>query len=153
MKKCIFIVATLFAVIVVACSETSDMLLSYQNTLQVGVYSRHTKNDTTLVNFVAYGEGRSDSLLYNMETVGEIFLNLNMHADSVRFILQTQSLQDEMFVRYSKSLEPVSASGGITMNLHVDSISTTHVFIDSVAVSHPAVKYNESLENVKIFVY
>ena len=142
---------------VVACigfsrCSNDDMLLSYQNTLQVGFYSSHTHNDTTLTSVQAYGVG-NDSLLYDVDEIGELYLNLNMNADSTTFVIRTQTLQDELFVAYSKSLTPVSGSGGITMELRVDSISHTNVFIDSVSVVKAWVNYNESYENVQIFVY
>lgn len=136
-----------------ACNNGDDMLLSYQHTVQIGLYSRSTHNDTTLTQVQIYGVGREDSLLYDEESVSSLFLNLNMNEDSTKYVFKTQTLQDELFFTYTKHLSPVSGSGGITMELTLDSVGYTSVFIDSVAVSYSEINYNESRENVQIFVY
>lgn len=128
------------------------MLLSYQNTVQVGIYSRHTLNDTVLTYVSAYGIGREDSLLYDTADVSTLFLNLNMKSDSTSFIVKSQTLQDRISFYYRKHVEPVSGSGGITMEFNIDSIAIVGGFIDSAAITYSGVNYNESLENVKIFV-
>lgn len=151
--KTLTIVASLIiAILSTRCAE-EDMLLSYQHTLQVGLYSMHTHKDTSLTNVQIYGIGREDSLLYDEPAVSALFLNLNMNTDSTKYVFKTQTLQDELTITYDKHLTPVSGSGGITMELHVNSIAHTQVFIDSVAIVNRNIKYNESLENVKIFVY
>lgn len=141
------------AFIIVGCNNTDDMLLSYQHTVQVGLYSRSTHNDTTLTSVQVYGIGREDSLLYDVESVSSLFLNMNMNADNTQYVFKTQTLQDELFFSYRKRLSPVSGSGGITMELTLDSVGHTSVFVDSVAITYAEVNYNESRENVQIFVY
>ncbi len=134
-----------------ACNSADSALLSYQHTVQVGLYSCHTQNDTTLTNVQVRGVG-VDSLLYDEEELGEFFLNINMNADETQFILRTQTLQDEMTIRYTKSLESVGGSG-IAMELRIDSIGNTNTFIDSVSIVNKYIRYNESSENVQIFIY
>jgi len=134
---------------IAACSNGDDILLSYQHTMQIGFYSRYTKNDTTLTSIKAWGVGREDSLLYDgSQSLHELFLNLNMKENRTQFVICSQMLRDEIDVRYSTSLQPVSGSGGITMEIHIDSVNHTNVFMDSVSI-----KYNESTQNVQIFVY
>lgn len=139
--------------IVVGCAE-EDMLLSYQNTLQVGFYSTRTKADTVLTKVSVHGIG-SDSLLYDEVTASELYLNLNMHSDTSAFVIRTQTLEDQIFVTYRRSLKPVSGSGGVTMEMRIDSVSHSGSsgFIDSVSIVNRGVKYNEGFENVQIFVY
>lgn len=144
--------AAVAATLVTACNG-DDMLLSYQHTVQIGIYSTHTHADTVLTQVQIYGIGREDSLLYDEPSLSAAFLNLNLKRDTTEYIFRTQTLQDNLFFRYRKSLEPVSGSGGLTINLRIDSVGYTNTFIDSVAIVHPEVNYNESLENVKIFVY
>ena len=144
--------AAMAATFITACNG-DDMLLSYQHTVQIGIYSTHTHADTVLTQVQIYGVGREDSLLYDAETLSDAFLNLNLKRDTTEYIFRTQTLQDNLFIRYRKSLEPVSGSGGLTINLHIDSIGYTNTFIDSIAIVRPGVNYNESLENVQIFVY
>lgn len=136
-----------------ACNE-EDMLLSYQNTLQVGFYSTRTHADTILTNVSARGLG-SDSLLYDEVTANGLYLNLNMHSDSTSFVIRTQTLEDQLHITYHRSLKPVSGAGGITMEMYIDSVSHsgTSGFIDSVAIVNHGVNYNEGFENVQIFVY
>ena len=152
-QKNIFLSFLFVAFIIVGCNNTDDMLLSYQHTVQVGLYSRSTHNDTTLTSVQVYGIGREDSLLYDVESVSSLFLNMNMNADNTQYVFKTQTLQDELFFSYRKRLSPVSGSGGITMELTLDSVGHTSVFVDSVAITYAEVNYNESRENVQIFVY
>ncbi len=152
-QKNILLSLLFIACAIVGCNNTDDMLLSYQHTVQVGLYSRSTHNDTILTDVQVYGIGREDTLLYDVESVTALFLNLNMNADSTKYVFRTQTLQDELFFSYSKRLTPVSGSGGITMELTLDSVGHTSVFIDSVAITYADINYNESIENVQIFVY
>lgn len=136
-----------------SCNNEDDVQLSYQHTVQVGLYSMHTHNDTTLTEVQIYGVGRADSLLYDEESAGSLFLNMRMAHDTTEFVFRTQTLEDDLFFRYSRRLEPVSGTAGIAMEITLDSVGHTNTFIDSVAIVYNKVKYNESRENVQIFVY
>ncbi len=143
---------SLAALVVVACNE-DDMLLSYQHTAQVGVYSMRTGDDTVLVNVDVTGIGRTDTL-YTAESTAELYLNLNLSSDTTGFRVCTQgTLVDELTFFYQKSLKPVSGSSGIAAEIHIDSVSYTSVFIDSVSIVEPDIIYNESETNVQIFIY
>ena len=136
-----------------ACNAEDDMQLSYQHTVQAGLYSMHTHNDTTLTQVQIFGIGREDSLLYDVETIGKLFLNLNLSRCTTEFVFCTQTLQDDLFFTYRKQKEPVSGSSGIAMELTLDSVGHTTTFIDSIAIVESKIRYNESLENIQIFVY
>ncbi len=155
MKNILLLTATtLFATLILfSCNSDDDMQLSYQHTVQVGLYSVHTLNDTSLTEVEIYGVGREDSLLYDEESLSSLFLNMNLNADTTEFVFKTQTLQDDLFFRYTKKLESVSGSSGIAMQITIDSVGHTTTFIDSVAIVNKHVNYNESLENVQIFVY
>lgn len=143
---------SIVSLVVWACT-VDDMRLSYQHTVQFGIYSTNTKADTTLTNFSARGFGK-DSLLYDKEaSVTQIFLNANLNADSVSYLVQTESLVDTISFWYTLSLSPVSGSGGVTSEVHVDSVWCSNAFIDSVSLVYPNVKYNESKENVQIYIF
>lgn len=137
----------------VACNNDDDVQLSYQHTVQVGLYSMHTHNDTTLTDVKIYGVGREDSLLYDEASLGSLFLNMRMANDTTEFVFKTQTLEDDLFFSYTKRLVPVSGTAGIAMEITLDSVGHTNTFIDSVAIVYDKVKYNESRENVQIFVY
>ncbi len=141
------------AMLLWACNNDDDVQLSYQHTVQVGLYSMHTHNDTTLSTVQIFGVGREDSLLYDVTTCSDMFLNLNLKRDTTEFVFRTQTLEDDLFFSYTKRLSPVSGSAGIAMEITLDSVGHTSTFIDSVAIVYDKIKYNESRENVQIFVY
>ncbi len=148
-----FLAAAIVAVVGLTACGSEDMLLSYQHTVQVGVASMRTKNDTTLLEVSAYGIGRYDTV-YSASSTSELYLNLNLNADSTAYKITTHgTLDDEMYFYYTKKLEPVSGSGGIAVELHLDSVKYTTVFIDSMSIEEPYIRYNESLTNVKIYIY
>lgn len=148
---CFRLIVTMF--LLSSCNNEDDVQLSYQHTVQVGLYSMHTHNDTTLTEIQVYGIGREDSLLYDVEHTGSLYLNMNMGRDTTEFVMKTQTLEDDLFFTYHKELVPVSGSAGIAMEITIDSVAHTSTFIDSVAVVYNKVKYNESRENVQLFVY
>ena len=113
----------------------------------------HTHNDTTLTEIKIWGIGREDSLLYDIPSASSLYMNLNMNQDTTAFVFCTQTLQDEISFSYTRSIEPVSGAGGITMEMNLNQVKHTQVFIDSVAIKHRAIKYNENIENIQIFVY
>ena len=139
--------------LLVSCNNDDDVQLSYQHTVQVGLYSMHTHNDTTLTDVKIYGVGREDSLLYDEASIGSLFLNMRMDHDTTEFVFQTQTLEDDLFFSYTTRLVPVSGTAGIAMEITLDSVGHTSTFIDSVAIVYNKIKYNESRENVQIFVY
>ena len=149
----ITIIAVMSVVAIQSCNSDDDVQLSYQHTVQVGLYSVHTKNDTTLTDVQVYGVGREDSLLYDETSLTSLYLNMNLHRCTTEFVVRTQTLEDDITFFYTKQLESVSGSAGIAMEIKLDSIEHTKTFIDSVAIVHRNVKYNESIENVRIFVY
>ncbi len=153
MFRHISVAFALTAALLVSCNNDDDVQLSYQHTVQVGLYSMHTHNDTTLSDVQIYGIGREDSLLYDESSVGSLFLNMRMAHDTTEFVFRTQTLEDDLFFRYSKRLVPVSGTAGIAMEITLDSVGHTSTFIDSVAIVYDKIKYNESRENVQLFVY
>lgn len=161
-----FILALMVVVAILeSCNPEDDRLLSYQHTVQVGFYSAYTKKDTVLVNVRVWGENRpnneyvqSDTLLYDYnedktESINKLFLNLNMNADSTVFFLKSRTLVDRLSFYYTKSLEPVSGAGGITMEMRIDTMYHTQQNIISAEIVHKPIKYNEDRENVKLYIY
>lgn len=136
-----------------ACNAEDDMQLSYQHTAQVGLYSTKTHNDTALTNVQVYGIGREDSLLYDVASTGSLFLNMNMNEDVTEYVIRTQTLEDRLTFHYRKRLSPVSGSAGIAMEISIDSIGHTRTFIDSLSIVKRDINYNESLENVRLYIY
>ncbi len=155
----------IFAVIVIvtlfmACNPEDDRLLSYQHTVQVGLYSAHTKQDTTLINVTIWGAGvrdtsatKKDSVLYKYDEAGAFFLNLNMNADTTQFFIKSRTLVDKITFHYKRKLQPVSGAGGITMDMHIDTIFHTNQCIHSSKLVHKDIKYKEDRENVQLFIY
>lgn len=148
------VAATLMVLVgVVACNADDDMQLSYQHTVQVGLYSTHTHNDTVLTEVSVWGVGREDTLLYDGESLSKLFLNMNLNRCTTEFVVRTQTLEDDLFFGYTKQLKSVSGSKGIAMEITIDTVGYTRTFIDSVAIVERGVNYNESLENIELYIY
>lgn len=152
MKIRIVILLTI-AIGFIACNGTDDMLLSYQHSMQAKFYSRNTHKDTVLTVVKVWGVGKDELLYDGTQNLNELFLPLNMNDSKTEFVIASQTIQDIVTVEYKSHVQPVSGSGGLTMEIHLDTISATNTFIDSIAISHADIKYNENIENVKIFVY
>lgn len=150
----IYIMPLMLTILLAGCGA-DDVCLSYQHNVQAGFYSAKSvqKSDTTLNQVIIYGIGREDSALYVAQSIGKLFLNMNLNKEETAYIIQTRTLSDTVRFWYSKELSPISSSCGVTFNLIIDSVSHSNTFIDSVSISHPFVRYKENNENVKIFIY
>lgn len=136
-----------------SCNAEDDMQLSYQHTIQVGFYSMHTHRDTVLTKVQIWGEGREDSLLVNQTQVGQFYLNVNMSAERVDYVVKTQTLQDDLGFDYRLHPTAVSGIAGVAMEVELLGVDHTRTFMDSVGITNPWIHYNENEENVAIYVY
>lgn len=145
--------ALLTALLLAGCNAEDDLQMSYQHTIQVGLYSLHTRRDTALTQFQAWGVGREDTLLIDQGVVSSFFLNVNMGSDHTDFVLRTQTLQDDVHFDYATHPKPVSGIAGVAMEVELTGVTHTKTFIDSAEVREPWIRYNENVENVALYVY
>lgn len=154
LQKAIFI--TLIAILstmAYSCSE-DDMQLSYQHAIQMGVYSSSTQADTLLYQVTVMGDGAKEVMYQNVESLQSLFLIPNLNSNTTKFFINKRNnINNELVFYYRKKAEPVSGSGGITVNLILDSCTFIGNDIDSVVIVKPGVNYNESFENVKMYIH
>ena len=145
--------AVVLAVIIGRCDSSGDICLSNQNAAQAGLYTAHSNSDkdTVLTELYVQGVG-NDSILYENVSTSDLFLPLTMHADTSAFTIKVKTLLDTIWFVYKRDLEYVSGDCGFAVSIEIDTIFFTERFIDSVAIDYPYVKYNENIENVKIYI-
>jgi len=146
---------------------TDDFCLSNQNAVQAGFYSRSgaEDKDTTLSGIYVNGVGSSDLLMpYDSARINDLFLPLNFHGDvandSTAFVIKQKriisdkvdSISDVVIFYHQKELVFISGECGMFYNMTVDSMRFTTNLIDTVRLEYPHVKYDENIENVKIFI-
>lgn len=148
------LVGFLLAVVMSSCGA-EDICLSYQHNVQVGLYSSRSvaDKDTLLTEVSVWGVGKSDTLLYRNQSVSGLFLNLNLNDSVTAYVIQTRTLKDTLEFTYRKQLEAVSGSCGPAFHITLEAVRHSNLFIDSVSLAHPSIRYNENLENVKIYIY
>lgn len=101
-----------------------------------------------------------DSLLLNgRETVSDLYLPFNLDADETTYVFgypygdeSTPGFLfcDTITFHYTRQPWFVSSACGVVVNFNVDSISTTHLLIDSVACPGRVIT-NADSENIKIY--
>jgi hypothetical protein len=135
------------------CDEMGDLCLSNQNAVQAGLYSTyHTADkDTVMTDLYIKGIG-NDSLLYSDASANKLFLPLSMHNDSTAFQIKIKTLLDTLWFSYSRKLVYVSGDCGMFVESEIDTVWFTGRFIDSVAIIDPYIRYNENIENIKIYI-
>jgi hypothetical protein len=152
MKKIAYIIiAVIVSILFTKCDEMGDICLSNQNAAQAGLYSSYTDADTILRELYVHGLG-NDSLLYDSVAINKLFLPLSMHSDTTAFRIMVRRLIDTIWFTYKRDLSYVSGDCGFTVSIELDTIWFTRRFIDSVAIDYPFIEYNESIENVKIYI-
>ncbi len=156
MKIFFQVVAIMALAIIISCNNTDDFCLSNQQSVQASFYSSITLNDSTVsdVTIRAIESVAEDDTIYNSETVSESFLPLSMMNDTSRFLIQILNQKDTVSFVHSKELSFISEECGFIFTFELDTVLHSNIsFIDSVSIEYPSIVYNESTENVKIYLY
>ncbi len=154
MKNVYYIILIVILGVVFGRCETSDICLSNQNAAQAGLYSAysHTDKDTVLTDLYVYGVGSENSLLYDSVSLNKLFLPLSMHSDTSMYLIKVKTLLDTIWFKYRRDLTYVSGDCGMAVEIELDTIWFTGRFIDSVAIIQPFIRYNENVENIKLYI-
>ena len=147
----LFLAITIIGGMFWQCAQDT-VFLSNQNAVQVGFASVYTGRDTTLGEFTAFGLGREDSMIYNKVKTQTAFLPLRFDIDTTTFIIKNYGLIDTIVFRHTKEPYYVSADDGFTFNLLIEKVLFTENFIYNISVLNSGVNYNESNQNVKIYI-
>ena len=156
MKIFFQVVAIMALAIIISCNNTDDFCLSNQQSVQASFYSSITLNDSTVSDMTirAIESVAEDDTIYNSETVSESFLPLSMMNDTSRFLIQILNQKDTVSFVHSKELSFISEECGFIFTFELDTVLHSNIsFIDSVSIEYPSIVYNESTENVKIYLY
>ena len=150
------------SILILASCEDSSLCLSGQNAIQSGLYSGVSgeAKDTTLSGIYMWGVELATltdmPLLIDSANVSSMYMPTDIERDSTMMILREETiasdLQDTLLFIYTRELNYVNGECGFTYNLELDTVIHTINIIDSVVISYPSVKYNETIENVKIFI-
>ncbi len=135
--------------------QGEEACLSNQHAVQAGLYSAWSveDKDSTLQNVSLVGIDRIDSI-YRTQTLSELFMPLNFESDTSTFVVAVSAtLKDTLSVVYRKELDFISRDCGYIFAFDIDTILYSNAFIDSVAIAYPTVKYGESTENIKLYIY
>ncbi len=135
--------------------QGEEACLSNQHAVQAGLYSAWSEadKDSTLQDLSLVGLDRIDSIYANV-TISEVFMPLDFESDTSTFVIGvSETLKDTLSVVYQKELDFISRDCGYIFTFDIDTIIYTNAFIDSVAVDYPTVKYGETIENIKLYIY
>ncbi len=154
--KIIFQVVAILALVIIISCNNDDFCLSNQQSVQASFYSSITFKDSTVsdVTIRAIESVADDDTIYNSEVVSESFLPLSMMNDTSRFLIQILNQKDTVSFVHSKELSFISEECGFIFEFELDTVLHSNIsFIDSVSIEYPSIVYNESTENVKIYLY
>jgi|GEM_PF-886987 hypothetical protein len=135
--------------------QGEEACLSNQHALQAGLYSAWSKEDkdSTLQNVSLVGIDRIDSI-YSDQSLSEFFMPLDFESDTSTFVVGvSETMKDTLSVVYRKELDFISRDCGYIFTFEIDTILYSNAFVDSVAIAYPIVKYGESAENIKLYIY
>ena len=137
----------------VACSR-DETCLSNQNAAQVGFYSAwsETDKDSTLTNVSVFGLELEDSV-YSDESLSDLFLPLSFSTDTTAFVIAVKTLKDTLWLVHRKELDFISGNCGYVFSFELDTVLHTKAFLDSVSIGYSPVRYGESAENIKLYIY
>ncbi len=141
-------------IICLSACEDDQACLSNQNAVQAGFYSAWSvvDKDSTLTDVSVFAVNRTDSL-YRRESLRELFLPLDFNSDTTAFVIAVKTLKDTLWMVHSKELDFISGKCGYFFNFELDTVIFTGAFIDSVAIAYPLIKYGESVQNIKLYIY
>ncbi|MDB4334766.1 DUF6452 family protein [bacterium] len=155
LMRCLLIPILLLLLVAFYSCDSEELCLSNQESLQGSFYSveQTSEKDTTPSNVTIYGVGRMDSLLQDSASVGSFFLPLSHSSDTTQFVFKIGSSTDTIEVVHSKELAYISEDCGFMFNFDIKSLRSTYTVIDTVIIDYNKIRYGESLENIKIFIY
>jgi len=147
-------IALVLSVFLYGCTA-DDMCLSNQNALHANFFSMEEPQKTIAVEKITVlGLGMpEDYTVYKDETVSKMFLKLSYTADTTTYVIIKQTLKDTLQFVHSKTLDFTSRKCGFNFNFKLDTVLFAGIFIDSIAIKHQTVKYNENFDNVEIYIY
>lgn len=157
MKNLIFALFITSGILALCGCSKDTVYMSNQYAVQVGFYSAYTGKDSTVTSLSAHGIGRSDSLIYDSATVKSIYLPLKLHEERTQFVLTTLlagvSRQDTLTFVATKKPHYVNGEEGFAFDFQLSKVYCSSNFVDTVVISDPAVNYNETFQNVKVYIY
>jgi hypothetical protein len=152
-------VTTLFLCIIVLAlwgtgCNNDEVCLSNQNAVQAGFFSAwsETDKDSTLTEVSLIGLNREDSI-YAKESLSELFMPLDFEKDTTSFIVVSKTLKDTICIVHQKELDFIAGECGYIFTFNIDTVLYSNAFIDSVAIAYPDVKYGETIQNIKLYIY
>jgi hypothetical protein len=139
---------------IVGC-ESEEACLSNQHSVQAGFLSAWSESDrdSTLAEVSLFGLDREGDSIYAKESLSEMFIPLDFERDTVSFAVVSKTMKDTLNIAYQKELDFISRDCGYIFSFQIDTVWHSNAFIDSVAISYPDVKYGETLENIKLYIY
>jgi len=148
----ILLIFSTFTVLFFRCN-VDDICLSNQHAVQTCFFSMETKNKLAQPRTTIFGLEKDNDSIYRNENVLNMFLPLSFDRDTTSFLIKIQTKSDTIHFVHTKKLNFISRECGFTFDFVLDTVFYTNIFIDSVAIIYPHVKYNENLENVEIYIY
>ncbi|MGQ1889428.1 DUF6452 family protein [Thermophagus sp. OGC60D27] len=145
--------ALIILLAVVACND-DEACLSNQHSVQANLLSAWwaEDTDTTLTEVSIIGLNMADSI-YKNESLSDLFLPLSFQSDTSSFIISSKTLKDTLHIISTKELDFISGECGYIFTFDLDTVIHTNAFIDSVSIIYPKVKYGETTENIKLYIY
>ncbi len=135
-----------------SCTDSGELCLSNQQSVQVQLKSKYTKKDTTL-KLTVYSTG-IDSMVYDTIDVKNLFLPLSMINDTSEFILKVKTSRDTLRFIHSKELNYISKECGFIFDFDLDTILySDYLFIDSISIINKSIIYGQNINNVEVYIY
>ena len=152
MKNINKILVLLLLILLSGCNP-EDICLSNQHALRANFFSMKDKNRVSVPNTTIFGLGMPNDSIYKDETVTAMFLPLRFDSDTTSFVFHIQALRDTIHIVHSKKLSCISRNCGFTFDFKLDTVLFTGIFIDSISIKIPNIRYNENFDNVEIYLF
>jgi len=152
--RCIVLIIILLSIIFQRCN-VDDICLSNQHAVRAYFMLMEEKERAMVQRATIYGLGMPNDSIYKEENVTNMFLPLSFTKDTTSFLIfiQNESFRDTIHFVHTKKMNFISRECGFTFDFLIDTVYFSKMFIDSVAVINPNVRYNENVENVEIYIY
>jgi hypothetical protein len=149
--------ATAGLLVLMAGCEGDEACLSNQHAVQIQFLSAWAANDkdTTLnkVSLTGLLDGIEQDSIYRIQNLSELFMPLRFDSDTTTFILSARTIRDTIRFVHRSELDFISGECGYIFAFEIDTVLSTEAFIDSVAIDYPFVRYGESTNNIRLYIY
>ncbi len=147
-----FVGIILFATAMVSSCQTNNQCdTATESLVKINFYTIDSIEQAVFVSPISvYGVGRSDSLLYENDSISSVSIPLSPNAETIGFVFDIGTYSDEILFEYKTSTYLESMDCGFIANYEINSVTYSTNIIDTIIILNNMVTIDNE-EHIKLY--